>query len=299
LLKVGEILSTMRKLIRTLLSLLIIVTPITANVGRESTTVAQAKEPGAWWPASGAVILAGGGLQNDTADNFIDRLIALAGGPEAPIVIIPTAWDGLPAELPGDGPEPARIAPLRKHLESRGARHVAFLHTRDRQVANSEVFVKILQSAKGVFFTGGASRVLDETYHGTLVERELKALLKRGGVVAGDSAGAITIGCFWLGWSSPTSGLGKITDGLCLLPSVTVSPHAQRMGGEWTDEISKYVSAHPPVVGINIDEDTALVLKSSTAEVLGKKGVTFFNAGGKSARGLLRLAAGERHDFAK
>ena len=50
------------------------------------------------------------------------------------------------------------------------------------------------------------------------MERELKALLDRGGVLAGDSAGAITLGCFWLSWPTPTSDLGKITDGLCLLP---------------------------------------------------------------------------------
>jgi hypothetical protein len=90
--------------------------------------------------------------------------------------------------------QPARIETLRKHLESRGARRIAFLHTRDRQVANSESFVSILKLAKGIFFPGGASRVLDETYHGTLVEREARALLKRGGVIAGDSA-RITIGC--------------------------------------------------------------------------------------------------------
>src|ERR1043166_3584941 len=289
----------MKRLIHLVLSLLIIVTSIAGNLGRDSNTVGQAKHPSGWWPTSGAVILAGGGLQNDTADKFIDRLIALAGGPDALIVVIPTAWDGLPLELPGNGPEPARIAPLRKHLESRGARHIAFLHTRDRQTANSEAFVKILKSASGVFFTGGASRVLDETYHGTLVERELKAMLNRGGVVAGDSAGAITIGCFWLGWSSPTSDFGRVTDGLCLLPNVTVSPHAQRMGAEFTDAISKYVLDHPATVGINIDEDTALVIKGSTAETFGKNAVTLLSADGQSPPRLLRLSPGERHDFSK
>lgn len=274
--------------------LLALITPVTA-----SQNIAPSPNLKAWWPTSGTVILCGGGLANETADLFVDRLIALAGGPDALIVIIPTASDGLPAQLPTSGPQPTRINTLRQHLESRGARHVAFLHTRDRRVANSEAFVKILRSANGVFFPGGASRVLDETYHGTLVARELQALLKRGGVVAGDSAGAITIGCFWLGWTSPTSDFGKITDGLCLLPQVTVTPHAQRIGDEWTDTILKYVSAHPPTIGINIEENTALVLRGSAAEVLGKGSVSVFDTAKDKTKAYLRLSAGERHDFAK
>lgn len=255
--------------------------------------------PTPWWPASGAVILGGGGLQNETADKFIDRLIALAGGPDALIVVIPTASDGLPSQLPISGVQPARIETLRKHLESRGARRIAFLHTRDRQVANSESFVSILKLAKGIFFPGGASRVLDETYHGTLVEREARALLKRGGVIAGDSAGAITIGCFWLSWLSPTSDLTKVTEGLCLLPGTTVTPHVQGFGKEWADEISRYLTSHPATISINIEENTALVLKGSAAEVIGKGGVTIFGFSQKNARQTLRLASGEQYDLAR
>ena len=277
--------------------IVILLTLITLLPASQNSTPSTNLKP--WWPTSGAVMLCGGGLQTDTANAFVDRLIALAGGPDAQIVIVPTASDGLPAELPASGPQPTRINTLRQHFEARGARHIAFLHTRDRQVANSEAFVKILRSASGVFLPGGRSRVLDETYHDTLVARELQALLKRGGVVAGDSAGAITIGCFWLGWTSPTSDFGKITDGLCLLPQVTVTPHAQRLEKEWTDTISKYVSSHPPTIGINIEENTVLVLKGSQAEVFGQRGVTILDPAQGKLKPSLRLAAGARHDFAK
>src|SRR5262249_11240148 len=179
---------------------------------QDASKAVPSPNPQAWWPTSGTVILLGGAVADDTAAAFEDRLIALAGGPDALIVVIPTASDGLPATLPTSGPQPKRINALRQRLESRGARHVAFLHTRDRQVANSEAFVKILKSANGVFFPGGRSRVLDETYHDTLVARELQALLKRGGVVAGDSAGANTIWWFLFGWALPTSDLWEMTD---------------------------------------------------------------------------------------
>src|SRR5438045_3252482 len=71
--------------------LLALVTPLMTS---QSTTPSPNLK--AWWPTSGAVILGGGGLANETADAFADRLIALAGGPDALIVVIPTASDGLP-----------------------------------------------------------------------------------------------------------------------------------------------------------------------------------------------------------
>jgi cyanophycinase len=140
---------------------------------------------------------------------------------------------------------------------------VAFLHTSSRAVANSEEFVRILRTARAVFFTGGRSKVLDQTYHGTVVERELKALLERGGVLAGDSAGAITLGCFWLSWPTPTSALGKVTDGLCMLPQVTVTPHVRPAAARIAEEEVT-------------QENTVLVLNGGTAEVLGRGSVSIF-----------------------
>ncbi len=215
---------------------------------------------------------------------------------------IPTASDGLPMKLPARGPEPPRLQQLRRHFESRGARHVVFLHTRDRRVANSESFVRILRSANAVFFPGGQSRVLDQTYHGTLVERELKALLRRGGVLARDSAGAITLGCDWLSWSSPTRPLGIVTNGLCVLPHVAVTPHVRPTDGrvgedEMTDSVLAYLRTHSATFGINIQENTALVLRGSRAEVLGPGAVTVFDASKSRTGPYLRLVSGALRDL--
>src|SRR5258705_230608 len=114
-------------------------------------------------------------------------------------------------------------------LESKGAQRVTVLHTRDRQVANSEVLAKVLRVATGVWIPGGGARILENTYRGTLVEHELKALLARGGVIAGDSAGAVAIGRFALGWTPDPWGI--LVDGLSILPNATVVPHADRARG--------------------------------------------------------------------
>src|SRR5437868_4138944 len=73
--------------------LLALITSLTAS---QVTTLSPNLK---WWPTSGTVILLGGGVADDTAEVFENRLIALAGGPDALIVVIPTASDGLPAEL--------------------------------------------------------------------------------------------------------------------------------------------------------------------------------------------------------
>jgi cyanophycinase len=237
-----------------------------------------------WWPQTGAVVLAGGGLQQATADKFVDSLIALAGGPDANIVIIPSAFDGLPQRLPGM--EPENVLAVRKHFASRGAKHVVFLHTADRRVANTEAFVKPLKDANVVFITGGRTRVVDETYRGTFVERELKALLARGGVLGGDSAGAIALGCIWLGWKTNDSPFGIVTEGMCTMPGITVSPHMRddaRMA-PWLDSIAVYVAAHRGVLPINVWENTFVVINHGRAEVVGA---------GKAMIGNERLAAGQ------
>jgi cyanophycinase len=249
-----------------------------------------AQEPTRWWPERGAVVLAGGGLQQRTADKFVDSLIALAGGPDANIVIIPTAFDGLPSRLPGVAAEPKNVAAVRAQFASRGAKRVTFLHTSDRRVANSEAFVAPLKTAKVVFITGGRSRIVDETYHGTLVERELKAVLARGGVLGGDSAGAIALGCLWLGWKTNDGPFGIVTEGMCTMPGVTVSPHmsdAPRMA-PWLDSIAVYVQTHPSIVPVNVWENTFVIIHDGKANVVGA---------GKAMIGREKLAAGQVLDL--
>src|SRR5438067_1660593 len=123
-----------------------------------------------WRPLKGTIILGGGHISEETAKDFARQLIKLAGGPDSLIVIIPTA-----------NPHADTIE-LRQWLTGEGANNVAILNARSRADANSHSFVKILQSAKAVFITGGQPMVLEKIYRGTLVEDQLKALLLRGGV---------------------------------------------------------------------------------------------------------------------
>ena len=250
-----------------------------------------------WWPSAGVVILEGGHIGSSTFDVVAARLIELAGGPDALLVIVPTANEAIAPRLRGSGPA-MDTGEVAAELTSRGAHRVAILHTRDRAVADSEEFAKILRTANGVWIPGGGARILENTYRGTLVARELKALLARGGVIAGDSAGAIAIGCYALGWTPDPWGI--VVEGLSVLPNVTVVPHANAARGYVpADETLNYLVAHPGPVGVVIDEDTAVVLRGSVAQVVGAGSVAVLDPGQDKAKPYLVLKAGAARDLAR
>jgi cyanophycinase-like exopeptidase len=117
-------------------------------------------------------------------------------------------------------------------------------------------------------------------------------------VIAGDSAGAIAIGCFALGWTPDPWGI--LIDSLSILPNATVVPHADAARGYVpSEETLKYLVAHPGPVGVVIDENTALVLNGSAAEVLGAGRVALVDPTRDRTKPYLVLKAGDSRDVAK
>src|SRR5437762_787001 len=90
---------------------------------------ALAAEPVVKGPEKGALVIVGGGK---VGNDILGRMFELAGGKDAPLVVIPTASgaDDYPADWPG-----------LKMFKEFGATNVTLLHTKDRKVADSETFV--------------------------------------------------------------------------------------------------------------------------------------------------------------
>ncbi len=150
-------------------------------------------------PAKGTLIVDGGGA----TDAVVKRFVELAGSSNANIVVFPTGASAirfgpekviLNPDWPQDRPE---WAAYREHVTKWfGVDRVTVLHTRDRTVADSEDFVRQLRSATGVFLGPGNAGRYAAAYVNTRTHRELEALLERGGVIFGSSAGAIIQGSF-------------------------------------------------------------------------------------------------------
>ena len=134
-------------------------------------------------PSSGSLVIDGGGQNPSTVRAFV----SLAGGPDAEIVMIPTANEVEQEDLEQVGKSFAR---------NFGVTNVKVLHTRDRAEADTEAFVAPLETARGVWFGGGRQWRLVDAYMGTRTQREIEGVLARGGVVGGSSAGATIQGSY-------------------------------------------------------------------------------------------------------
>jgi hypothetical protein len=111
--------------------------------------------PPEFGPAHGTLMIIGGGLRSEA---LLKQFIALAGGPDASILFIPTA---------GEGDEPGLYWEDMRDLQAAGARRVTMLHTRDRKVADSDAFVAPIRQATGVFIGGGRHWRLSDAYLNT------------------------------------------------------------------------------------------------------------------------------------
>jgi cyanophycinase len=218
-------------------------------------------------PANGALIVAGGGR---LGPEIMGRFVALAGGEQARIVVIPTAGeqDDFPADWGGT-----------ELLRSAGARAVTVMHTRDRAVANSAAFVAPLREATGVWIPGGRQWRLADAYLDTRVLEELNALLARGGVIGGTSAGASIQASYMVRGAVEGNTIMMAPgheEGFGFLRGTAVDQHL--LARDRQDDMLEVIAAHPSLLGIGLDEGTAIVVQGDRAEVIGRSRAAFYNA---------------------
>jgi cyanophycinase len=238
-------------------------------LGRAALARAQAPFPAAKPPTPsvphGTLVIGGGG---GMTKEIWQRFLALAGGLDARIVFIPTAQDN---PLKAD---PAEYRLLKKM----GATNVKVLHARSRDEAEAPAFLAALRQAKGVWFTGGRQWRLVDAYQGTAAEKEFHAVLERGGVIGGSSAGA-SIQAGYMVRGDPLGNTKMMAEGyergLGFLPGVAIDQHffARKRTADMTDVMARY----PQLLGIGIDEATALVVHGDGMEVLGKSRVAVYD----------------------
>ena len=218
-------------------------------------------------PASGALVIVGGAMRDPA---IVTRFIDLAGGPEAPIVIIPTAGDAATYDQYWSG-----LSVFRDN----GARNLTVLHTRDPKVADSEAFVEPLTRARGVFFAGGRQWRLADAYLKTRTHKELDALLARGGVIGGSSAGATILGSFLVRGDTKGNELmiGDHVEGMAFLKNSAIDQHVLRRNRQF--DLVEVMRKYPDLLGIGIDENTAIVVEGDRFEVIGQSYVLVHDKG--------------------
>lgn len=239
-------------------------------------------------PASGALVVVGGALSDPV---IVRRFIELAGGADAPIVVIPTA-----GEADDFDQSYARLDLFRDE----GARDLTVVHTRDPAEADSERFVQPLLAARGVWFTGGRQWRLADAYLDTRTEEALWGVLERGGVIGGSSAGATIQGSYLVRGDTRanTIMMGDHEQGFGFLQNTAIDQHLLKRNRQF--DLIEVIGARPELLGIGIDENTAIVVQGDRFQVMGQSFVAIYDAErmiGDHGRFFL-LAPGDGYDLA-
>ena len=216
--------------------------------------------------ARGPIIPIGGAEDKTGARDVLARVIALAGGPEARIVIIPTA-----SELCDTGD---RYAALFQEL---GVARADVLAITEREHARVPGAVRTVDRATGIFMTGGNQLRLSTILGGTPLAQAVRRANAAGVLVAGTSAGAAVIAEHMIATGkvgpTPTTEGVTLAPGLGLTNRLIIDQHFRQR--DRLGRLLTAVSFNPFATGVGIDEDTALVLGADkTFEVIGSGTVT-------------------------
>jgi cyanophycinase len=159
-----------------------------------------------------------------------------------------------------------------------GVQTVEHLAVPTREQAVEIHSAKLLEGATAIFFTGGDQLKIATKLGGTSLLDEMRDLYERKGIViAGTSAGASAMGEIMLVSSGAdpdshnVSGAFNMARGLGFVRNLVIDQHfAQRARIE---RLVGAVAENPGVLGIGIDEDTAVVLSDHRLQVLGSGAV--------------------------
>lgn len=239
-------------------------------------------------PPEGSLVIVGGAMRDPA---IVQRFLELAGGPGAPIVVIPTAGGGDDYDDAYRGLDQFR---------AQGATRLTVLHTYDPAEADTEAFVEPLRSAAGVWFPGGRQWRLADAYLGTRTEEELWNVLERGGVIGGSSAGATIQGSYLARGDTATNTvmMGSHTEGFGFVRQAAIDQHLLARNRQF--DLIEIVEAHPELLGIGIDEDTAVVVRGDRLQVIGQGYVAIYDHGAMLDSGgrFYFLAPGQVFDLA-
>jgi cyanophycinase len=213
---------------------------------------------------SGSLVIVGGGSM---PKDVVDRFIELAGGRDARIVVLPTAVPRKETtdEIPG-------------FLKQAKVVSITVLTQRYGEV-ETDAFHSVLKSATGVWFGGGRQWNFVDAYEGTTAVELFHDVLRRGGVIGGSSAGATIQGEF-LVRGHPLGNTVMMAEGyergFAFFPGVAIDQHFAQRGRQ--PDLLPVVRRHPKLLGIGIDEGTAVVVTGSKAEVIGQHSAHFVSA---------------------
>lgn len=214
----------------------------------------------------GALVIIGGAEDKEGDCVVLREFVRAAGGVDAEIAVM-TAATSLPGEV---GDEYIRV------FERLGAKRVDVVHTDRREDSEREDNLEKVKEATGIFFTGGDQSRIVEYIKGTPLDDAIHQRHREGAVIGGTSAGAAMMPDEMIiegaSVSNPSVDAVEMGPGMGFLPGIVVDQHFAQRG-----RLGRLLAAlvlQPAVIGLGIDENTAIIVTGDEFAVVGAGTIT-------------------------
>jgi cyanophycinase len=199
--------------------------------------------------------------------SLLRQFVKLAGGRRSRLVLVPTA-SSFQDEV---------VDSYTEAFTRLGAPGVSVVNPATRAEAHDPDLMALVDDATGVFISGGSQLRLSQLLPGTPLGEALHRAHDRGAVIGGTSAGASIMSDFMISMGDegimPRQRASQISAGLGLVRGVVVDQHF--------DQRSRYgrlmsvIAPSPHLLGIGIDEDTAMVVTDGREFTVRGSGAVF------------------------
>jgi cyanophycinase len=153
-----------------------------------------------------------------------------------------------------------------------GVKDLRELYVNERCETSDPEKLAVFDGAAAVFFTGGDQLRISSQVGDTPVEARVREVLERGGLVAGTSAGASMMSETMLvrGSNQESYRIGDLhmAPGLGLVRDMIIDQHFAERGR--IGRLLGAVAHNPRVLGVGIDEDTAVIIERGKMRVIGR-----------------------------
>lgn len=167
-----------------------------------------------------------------------------------------------------------------KALGDLGVGEVVELYLDERSQTRDPEKLALFDGAAGVFFSGGDQLRIASQIGDTPIERAVRRIHDQGGLIAGTSAGASVMSETMLvnGASHESHRIGDLhmAPGLGLVKSAIIDQHFAERGR--IGRLLGAVAHNPRMLGVGVDEDTAILVEGRSFRVLGSGAVYVVDA---------------------
>lgn len=214
----------------------------------------------------GNLIIIGGAEDKEDRCEILNKVVEMSGGSSSRIVIMTTATE-----------HPDEVGSMYREIFKRlGVGNVETVNINLRRDASDDEYIRLINECSCIFFTGGDQLRITSLLGGTSAYEALHSAYDRGALIVGTSAGASAMSSNMIvegeDDDAPKYCTLKMAPGLGILSEVIIDQHFAQRGR--IGRLLVAVAQNPYMLGVGIDEDTAIIVRENIFSVIGSQTVT-------------------------